>query len=854
MFDLEREMHRWRRELGRGGDLEDGDIAELEAHVRDEIRGHVEAGLDEAAAFRKATSDPRDEALGCEYVKVRRPARLGSGLAWSAAKVGFRKMRRQKGYSFINIVGLALGMACCLLILFWVRDEMSYDRFHAGAERIYRINKRYPLGAKTETNTRTPYPLNAAIRSSLPEAEESTVFFSDSALVRYQDKIFTERGLCNTDASFFRVFSLPFLRGSAAAMDRPDGAVITARTARRYFGDQDPIGKMLILDGSRLAAVAGVIADPPANSLLRYDIFLPVDPAGRDSWRSHYCFTFVRLREGADPRRLEARLSTLMKERLPEEKIELILQPLTKIRLYAPDGSPAGMKYVRFFSLIAFFILAIACINFINLSTARSEKRAREVGLRKAVGARRGQLIRQFLAESTLTTGTALAAAFGLVLARQAPFTALTGKSMAFLSLGGSLLGGLAAVALLTGILAGAYPALVLSSFQPALVLRGVRARRPAGTALRKVLVVLQFALAAVLIIGTGVIARQIRFLRRADPGYRSAGVAYLKMNDRIAESYEALRDRVRGIPDILGLARCSELPGEVWSITRGIRWDGSSSTEGAAFGFLSVDRDFLDLMGIELLQGRNFRGEAAAEQASVIVNQNAARLMSPSQALGRWLGRESKSAATVIGVVRDFHSLPYQNAIEPVAIYLDPSSFGFILIRLRPGADAAKAMSRVAAAWKATAPDFPFEYRFLDDRFGLQYRDELRAEKLFSSFVVLAVFISCLGLFGLASFTAERRTKEIGIRKILGASAVEVAALLIRDYMKWIALANLIAWPAAFLIMKSWLRQFAYRAEPGLTLFLAATALSLAIALLTVGFQSLKAARADPAISLRYE
>jgi putative ABC transport system permease protein len=868
MFDLENEILLWKRALSRSSELEDGDIAELESHVRDEIRGYIGNGMDKEAAFRKATEDPAADALLSEYGKVRRlavappawhPSRIMPALVWNTVKVAFRKMRRQKGYSFINIVGLSLGMACCLLIMFWVRDELSYDRFHDGADRIYRINKQYPLGGGTQTNRSTPFPLAQAVKSTYAEIEEASVFFRRTAIIRYQDKIFTEPAVCIADPSFFKVFPFTFRQGDAgAALGRPDAAVITERTAGRYFADQDPIGKVITIDNNRTFTIAGVIENIPANSELRFDLFLPTaamtDPDDRDSWGSHFCSTYVRLRTGAEPKALEAKLSALIKARLPEEKISLILQPLTKIHLYNEDGTAAGMRYVYFFSVIAVFILAIACINFINLSTARSEKRAKEVGLRKAVGADRAQLIRQFFGESTIFTLIALAGAVLMALALQAPFNELTRKSLKFSALGGDMLGGLAAIAVFTGLLAGSYPALVLSSFQPARVLRGTGSRRPSGKTFRKILVILQFSLSTILIIGTGVISRQIRFIRATNPGYDPANVLFLRMNDGIGKNYEVFKNDVLQVPDILGVSRASELPGETWSITRGVRWEGMTSSQGAAFGILSVDRDFLETMKIEISQGRNFLPVSGSETTNVLLNENAVRLMGLKDPIGKTFAPGTDVRWTILGVVKDFHALPLQYAIEPLVIVSSPGAYSRILIRVKPGADMKKAMARVEAAWKKAAPEFPFEYRFLNERFGLHYAEELRAGKLFKYFVVLAVFISGLGLLGLASFTAEQKTKEIGIRKILGASVPEIMVLLVKEFMKWVLLANVIAGPVAFFVMKGWLRNFAYRTEIGLPLFLGAAVLSLVIALMTVSVHAIRAARANPGTSLRYE
>jgi putative ABC transport system permease protein len=855
MFELEKEIRKWTKQLGRGRNLEEADIAELESHVRDEIARSVKEGMDEEAAFRAATEGP-DEAnvLQAEYGK----GRLMSSLVWSYLKIALRKMRKQKAYSFINIVGLGFGLACSILILFWVRDELGYNMFHEKAGQLYRVNKAYQIGAKTEFNPSTPYPLARALRENFPEIADATGFYRNAGLFKFEDKAFFERGVCVVDGSFFRMFTFPFVQGDpSSALAQPGSVVVTETVAAKYFGGRDAVGKTLTLDQTKELLITGVIKDIPSNSDLRYDIFVAApgfaDPDAGENWESHYLSTYALLRRDADIADLEKKMSVMIQGRLPEEKISLKLQPLTKLHLYTVDGREEGMKYVYFFSVIAAFILIIACINYINLSTARSEKRAKEVGLRKVVGAHRSQIARQFFGESVLFTLIALAVAFVLIQLLQGPFNALTGKTLKLADFNPGFVLGLVLITAFTGLASGLYPALVMSSFEPARALREGFRRRGRKASLRKALVVTQFALSIMLLIGTGVIFSQLRYMQKTDLGFDQADMLYLRMNDKVRDNYDAFRTELMRNPEIVGVTRTFELPMEIWAITRGVTWEGKETPGGAAFGFAVVDYDTLDLMKMKFAAGRNFSREFPSDASNFIFNEKAIEVMGMRDPVGKPFKLSEVSKGTIIGVVKNFHSLPLTYAIEPVVIVMDPKFHRLVLVKIRPEGRKA-ALGRIEAAWKTFAPGFPFEYRFIDERFGLNYAQEVRAGRIFGYFVMIAIFISCLGLLGLASFTAEQKTKEIGVRKALGASTAGVVALLTRQFLRWVVLSNLIAWPVAYLAMRGWLNHFAYRTRVGLLVFVLSAALTLAIALLTVSYQAVKAARANPVDSLRYE
>jgi putative ABC transport system permease protein len=855
MFDLKKEIRNWTKKLGRSRDMEETDIAELESHVRDEIRRSLEAGMSEEAAFRAATEGPDNaQALAAEYGK----GRSAGPLAWSYVKIATRKMRNQKAHSFINVAGLALGLACSMLILYWVRDELSFNMFHENADRLYNVNKAYQIGAKTEVNNSTPYPLARAVRENVPEVEDATAFYRTGGLVRFEDKSSYERRVCVADTSFFRMFTFPFVKGDpSTALGQPGSAVVTESCAAKYFGGGEALGRTLTLDQTKDLLITGVIEDIPSNSDIQFDIFAAAPgmlrPGAEENWGSHYLSTYALLRRGADVAAAEAKVSALIQARLPEEKISARLQPLRQIHLYTADGREEGMKYVYFFSVIGAFVLIIACINYVNLSTARSERRAKEVGLRKVVGASRSQIARQFFGESAIVTVIALALAVVLIQLFKGPFNALTGKTLEAAGLGPGFVAGLLVIAAATVLGSGLYPALVLSSFGPARMFRDVVRRSGRKAALRKTLVVVQFSLTIILLIGTAVIYRQLRFVQNTDLGFDQKDVVYLRMNDKVKENYDAFRTELMRLPEVAGVARASELPMEIWSITRGVTWEGQDTPGGAAFGFAAVDHDTLDLMGMTITAGRSFSREFPADKDNFILNEKAIEVMKMKDPVGKPFRLSEDSKGTIVGVVKDFHSLPLTYAIEPLVIVMDPDYYRVVLVRVRPGAGKT-AMARIETAWKAMAPGYPFEYRFVDDRFGLNYAQELRAGKVFGYFVVIAVFISCLGLLGLASFTAEQRTKEIGIRKTLGASTSGVVTLLTKQFLKWVALSNVVAWPVAYFAMRGWLNHFAYRARIGLPVFVLAGGLALVVALLTVSFQAVKAARANPVDSLKYE
>ena len=772
-------------------------------------------------------------------------------------KIAFRNIKRHKDVSLINITGLAIGITCCILILLWVQDELSFNLFHKKADSIYRINKKYQMGNETGYNFSTPFPLAQTIKENYPEIKDATKFYRNRLLVKHKDKIFTEGRVCFTDPSFFNIFTFQFIQSRfKTALFEPNSAIITEDTAKKYFGNEEALGKILTFDNRFDYVVNGIIENIPTNSDIRYDIFLPISidtqTEEADNWGSHWLQTYALLQEDASSDKVEQKLSALIKERLPEEKISLVLQPFKKIHLYSIEGQPDGMKYVYFFTVIAFSILIIACINFMNLYTARSEKRAREVGLRKVVGAKKTQIVRQFFGESILYTLLALITAFILVEFIRPAFNELTGKNLILDYSNIELVGGLILIAVFTGILSGSYPAIFLSSFQPVNVLRGNKAKNK--NSLRKLLVVFQFSLSIILMICTGIIYSQLKFIQRKDLGFKKDNIVYTVMNAEMRDKYESVKSELVRQPEISGVTKSSSLPSEIWSIMRGLTWEGKETDEGAAFAFASIGYDYFETLGMEMVQGRSFSKKFPSDSNNYIFNEKAIEVMGMDDPVGRPFGADdSEDAGQIIGVVKDFHFLPVTYEIEPLIMVMDPDYDRYLLINTH-SEDIQNTMSKIEKIWANFFPEYPFEFQFLDEQYDMIYRNETRLGKIFGYFVILTIFISCLGLFGLASFTAEQRTKEIGIRKVHGASTSNIVFILSKEFAKWVLLANIAAWPIAYFAMNNWLSNFAYRTEIGIGIFILSGCLALLIALLTVSSQAIRAATANPVDVLKYE
>ncbi len=873
-FDLELAIAEWRKGLRRNPALEDGQAAELEASLRDEIEELVAKGGDAEQAFRQAVAamGPAADA-GAEFYKAKRTRRSARppwraprfvpGLAWSYALVAWRRIRRERIYSFINIAGLAAGLGCAILILLWARHELSYDRFHQNAGRIGRVLLK-PDDADWLTDS-GPGPLGPALQRDYPEIAAATRTFGAPAPLRFESRVFNGRVL-GVDPSFFRIFSFPFVRGGGGEpLADPDSIVLGEAMAEKLFGAEDPLGRSVSFEWWGTwhdLRVVGVVADAPSNSSLRFDYLLPISFVTRsgmsiDDWDVSAYQTYVLINGTASLADAEGKVAGAVKRALPESRFQLRLQPLTRMHLHDPQGG-GPITYVRIVVLIGLFILVIASINFMNLSTARSLRRAREVGLRKTVGSSRGGLIRQFLMESLVFAALALAlalAAVGLLL----PWVnrALGASLDLRFTTGQALV--LLAMTLITGILAGSYPALFLSKFEPLHVLKGSVTRGRSGAALRRMLVVFQFVISIGLVVGALTVSRQIDFMRHRDLGINTDCVINFELRGDLRNNYRAIKTRLLESPDILAVSATNGSFTKRFA-TDGADWEGKAPETRISMAIHAVDFDYAKIFDLQMAEGRYFSRDRPADiTTGFVVNETAVSVMGLKEPLGKKLrcpipydsGREEWG--TIIGVVKDFHFRSLHSRIEPLILAIAPGWFTDTYIRISP-ANVPRALAFIDKTFREAAPGFPLEYTFLDETIDRLYRTEARIGAVAGSATALAVFLSCLGLIGLASYTAEQRTREIGIRKVLGASAAGVMSLLTGEFIRWVLAASIIAWPMSYLLMRNWLKTFAYRIDLGWEVFALSGAIGATVALLSVGFQAVRAATANPVDSLRYE
>ncbi len=798
-------------------------------------------------------------------------------------KVAVRNLVKRKGYSLINLFGLATGMTCCILILLYIQDEFRYDRYVPKGDQVFRL----ALQAQTRDRgllqtARTPPPWAPALAADYPEIESyvriKTPLVSWMISSEPKEKRFHEKGFYFADPSIFDFFGFEMIKGDpATALREPRSLVLTETAARKYFGDDDPMNQILRADNTYDFRVTGVMRDVPRNSHISFDILasfeslvvLPIYSGNQyvDMQRNGLnpdVYTYLRLKKGILPGEFEEKMPGFLDKYLARQisqigiRIEPFLQPLTRIHLHsnieAEIGTNSSISTIAIFSAIAAFILFVACINFMNLATARSAGRAQEVGLRKVAGADRSQLIAQFLGETLFMAVLALFLSVAFSRLLLPVFKLLSGKEISLSLSSPSLVLSMIGVTLLVGLIAGSYPALFLSSFQPANVIKGSIKSGQANARLRQGLVVFQFAVSIVFIIGTGIVFSQLRFVQNKRLGFEKENVVVLSLGDpRARVIYRTFVERVTQSPEVVSAAGASSLPGGLTNLGF-VRPEGADVSEQVAMEIIICDHDFLKTMGIELAAGRDFSLDHSTDvQEALLLNETAVKLLGwEGQPLDKqiYFGNLSNR---VIGIVKDFHVRSLHSKINALFLHLapQPDPILYIAVRVRPG-NIARTLSFIEKTWREIYPHDPFAYSFLDEDLNHLYRTEELRSRVFLAFSILTILIACLGLFGLASFTAEQKTKEIGIRKVLGASTPSLVRLLTKEFMRLVLLASLVSWPIAYFVMRSWLRSFAYRTSIGPTMFLLATVLAVVIALLTVGYQAVKAALSNPVDAIR--
>ncbi len=781
-------------------------------------------------------------------------------------KIAFRNMRKNRTHSVLNIVGLAVGLAVFILIILYVRHELSFDRYHEKAGRMYRVVR--------ENRAFTPPPLGPALKDKFPEVEAAgRLIRSTSFVVSYGREHFLEAEFFWADPEMFLIFSIPFIEGDpVAALEDPAAILLSQKAAEKYFGDEDPMGKVLTVNSRNNFVVSGVFENMPPNSHFKMDVVVPYvtyfQVYGPDitSWMSNFCYTYALLRDGTDPAALESKIHPVIERPLyrqagmkePFPKLYQI-QPVTEIHLRSHREQEISVnndiKYVWLFSSIAFLILFIACVNYMNLATARSIRRGREVGMRKVVGARRGQLILQFLGESLATAFLAMGLSLILIKSTLPAFKSLVERQLIFNPAADpQLFLGLLGIVLFVGLFAGSYPALSLSKFKPASVLTRSCSRSAKGSALRNVLVLVQFSISIILIVCTLTVREQLEFINQADVGYSREQIITLPVrDDSIRRNIAAIKNELLRNPGIMAVTAAHRLPNDIDNFTSR-DWTGRNPDEPITIYYNMADSDYVNLFGLEIIEGRNFSREFSSDPGGAfLVNETAVKVAEWDTVIGRKMTHLGRLSGTIVGVLKDFHLHSLHRPIEPLYIFYNPGSFSNIAIKIHT-ADIPATLAYTESVMKRFSPGFHFAYKFFDEVFARAYVTEQRMGKIFRSFAVLAIIIACLGLFGLAAFAAEQRTKEIGIRKVLGASVSKIILLLSREFIRWVLLANIIAWPIAYLAMSRWLQNFAYRTHLGIAVFLISGAAALLIASLAVSYQALKSAQADPVGSLRHE
>ncbi len=780
-------------------------------------------------------------------------------------KIAFRSLLKNKLFSAINVFGLALGMACALLIGLWVMDELSYDRFLPDVKRIYFVRFNAVFNGETFTNYPTPGPLQEAIAKDVPEVAAVTKMnWPVAMLIKVGEKAAKEEGRYAT-ADFFKVFELPVVSGNpSAALAQPNQIVITRKVAENFFPNGNALNQTLQLNNDKFFTVGAVIENNPTNATVQFDWLVNFKVQEQDwmkSWGNNSFVTYARLRPNTTAAQAEAAMKDMYSrytDRVDAKTTVPILHPLTKMHLYSEykNGQIVGgrIEYVRIFSLVALFILLIACVNFMNLATARSALRAKEVGVRKVVGAKRSSLIGQFMSESVLTGLLAVLLALLLVTLVLPTFNTLFTKDLSLDLTNPTMLLIILGLVLVTGFVSGSYPALFLSSLAPIKILRGTL-HFSAGPALfRRTLVVFQFSLSIFLIVGMLAIGRQMNYLRTKNLGLDRENVLYLTMEGEVAkpEKVEAFRQEVMRQPAVASATPTTDLPIDITSNGSNLEWAGKDPNLQAVVWAYSVGGDFIKTTNIKLLAGRDFQVDSPADSSNYLINEAAAKLMGMDDPVGQeiefWKGK-----GQIIGLLKDFHLNSLHQAISPLVVMYTPAHSNYMLVKTRPG-QTTRAIAELEKMTKDFNPNYPFTYHFLDEAYENMYRSEQQVDTLVDYFGILAILISCLGLFGLAAFTAEQRTKEIGVRKVLGATVTSIVTLLSKDFLKLVLVALVLAVPLGWWALDSWLETFAYHTDLSWPLFALAGGLAVGIAMLTVSFQSVKAALMNPVKSLRSE
>jgi putative ABC transport system permease protein len=774
----------------------------------------------------------------------------------------FRSFRRQKSSFIINTVGLSIGMTCSILIMLWVMDELQYDRFHEDIDRVYQVMEHQSYSGNMFTTPSTPGILAPALKESVPEIEfAATYTWNMDYLFTNGDKSFKENGIY-ARPDFFNILTIPLLHGSRNELiNRPNSVVITNELAEKYFGTENAVGESIIINGEHAYTVTGVMEKMPENSTIRFDFVFPFDDWLENNqwateWGNNGPRTIAKLYDGTNAASLNEKIGNFIKERNENSNVVLFVYPYADQYLYGrfEDGRVAGgrIDYVRLFTVVAVFILLIACINFMNLSTAKASKRSREIGVRKSIGASKGSLIGRFIGESMIITFFSLLISVILVEMSLPVFNSLTDKAIDLNYLEPSLLLMFMGTALITGLVAGSYPAFYLSSFEAVKTLKGTLKLSGGEVFARKGLVVFQFTISIILIISTIIVYQQIQYSQTKNLGYQKENLVTFTVEGNIGSQWDVFQQQILNIPGIKDASRASATFMGRNSNTSGVDWPGKDPETRVLFENIGVDYDLIETMGFELVSGRSYSREYGADSTRILINRTAADIMGMDDAVGKFITLWDQETE-IIGVVNDFHFQNLRFEMEPMFFRLDPGSTWRAYVRVETD-DIQSTLAGLETVYKQFNPEYPFDFDFMDERYASLYRGEQRIGDLAKYFSIFAIIISCLGLFGLSAFTAEQRAKEIGVRKVLGASVQNLVLLLTKDFTRLVIISIMIAIPLSWWLMNRWLSGFAYNSGMQWWVFAVSGILAIIIAWLTVGGQSFRAAMVNPVKSLKSE
>lgn len=784
-------------------------------------------------------------------------------------RLAIRNISRNKGFTIINVSGLAIGLAAALLILLWIQEEFSYEKFNLNAEHIYRVEEDQFYSGERYHVTVTPHPSGPVWKERIPEIVDQTrINRLPRLLFRLDDKVFFESAVISADSGLFQIFTLPLLLGDpSTVLESPHSIVLSEKLAKKYFGDSNPLGQSLTIENKYNFMVSGVMKDLPRNSMFTFEAVLPysfLEEIGmmNNSWGTNSIQTFVQLERGSDIDAVNTKLTDVVLEYLPQTTTKYLLFPLLDIHLHAQFGfeqNNGPVVAIIIFTTIAVFLILIASINFINLSTARASTRAKEIGIRKVAGADRKSMIVRFMSESLLLVFFASILALLLVGLSLGLFNSISGKSFVISDLFQLkfILSFVSAV-LLTGIFAGIYPALYLSSFKPVAVLKGEGVQGRGSGRLRQILVVIQFTLSILITVTTVFLYIQLKFLQRKNLGFDKENLICIQMAENMKDRYYLLKNELLQHSLIEGVTASTRNPVMIGSNSGGASWDGKDPEKRVLIGTNGIDYDYLETMRMELVSGRSFsrdfQGDLARDTTgNFLVNEEVARIMDVGDPVGknfRFMG----ISGTIVGVLKNFHFKGADEPIEPIAFALTGTSFlNAILIKLTPG-KTDESLKIIENTWSKLIPEYPLDYSFVEQDYENLFRQEIRLTRLLGSFTVLTLIIACLGLYGLSSYSAERRTNEVGIRKVMGAETASIVFTMTKEFLSLVAIAIILSFPAGYFLVKKLLDQFAFRIDLNPAVFMLIALGSLAVALFTVSFHAYKASGVNPAEALKAE